>query len=112
MPKFFIMSDIHGFYDEMKLALDEAGFDPNNEEHWIVTCGDHFDRGSQPEQVMNYLMFLERWIGIKGNHEELLTECVDRGYWYGHDISNIKKAKQSISRKDCFAISLLSTENF
>ena len=88
MPKFFVCSDIHSFYTPLKKALDDKGFDPNNEDHWIITCGDHFDRGSQPEQVMNYLMSLERWIGIKGNHEELLTECVDRGYWYSHDISN------------------------
>ena len=88
MPKFFVMSDIHGFYDEMKLALDEAGFDPNNEEHWIVTCGDHFDRGPKPLRVMKYLQDLPRKILVKGNHEQLLMECIDRGYWYSHDRSN------------------------
>lgn len=88
MPKFFVVSDVHGFYDEMKLALDEVGFDPDNEEHWIITCGDHFDRGRQPEEVMKYLLSLERWISVKGNHEELLLDCVNRGYWYGHDKTN------------------------
>ena len=86
--KFFIMSDIHGFYDEMKLALDEAGFDPNNEEHWVITCGDHFDRGSKPLEVMKYLNSLPRAILVKGNHEQLLMDCIDRGYWYSHDRSN------------------------
>lgn len=88
MPKFFIISDIHGFYDEMKLALDEAGFDSNNEEHWIVTCGDHFDRGSKPVEVMRYLRSLPRKILVKGNHEELLVDCCERGFAYSHDYSN------------------------
>ena len=88
MPKFFVVSDIHGFYDEMKLALDEAGFDPNNEEHWIVTCGDHFDRGRQPAEVMRYLKNIPRTILVKGNHEQLLMDCIDRGYWHGYDMTN------------------------
>lgn len=88
MPKFFVMSDIHGFYDEMKLALDEAGFDSNNEEHWIVTCGDHFDRGSKPVEIMKYLQELPRKILVKGNHEQLLLDCIDRGYVLSHDWHN------------------------
>ena len=88
MPKFFIMSDIHGYYDEMKSALDEAGFDQSNEDHWIITCGDHFDRGSKPAEVMRYLQELPRKILVKGNHEQLLIDCIDRGYALSHDWSN------------------------
>lgn len=72
----------------MKKALDEAGFDSKNEDHYLITCGDHFDRGYGSKQVMSYLMSLERWIGIKGNHEQLLLDCVNRGYWYGYDRTN------------------------
>lgn len=88
MPKFFVMSDIHGFYDEMIDALGKAGFDKNNPEHWVITCGDNFDRGPKPYHVMYYLKSLERCILIKGNHEQLFDECVKRGYWGSHDISN------------------------
>lgn len=88
MSKFFIMSDIHGFYDEMKLALDKAGFNPNNEEDWIITCGDHFDRGPKPAEVMKYLQELPRKILVKGNHEEFLLDCIDRGYALSHDWHN------------------------
>ena len=88
MPKFFIVSDVHGFYDEMKLALHEAGFDPKNEEHWLVGCGDYLDRGRQPQQVINYLMSLPRKILVKGNHEDLLLDCINRGYPLAHDLSN------------------------
>ena len=45
MPKFFVVSDIHGFYDIFIDALDKAGFDKNNEEHYLICCGDYFDRG-------------------------------------------------------------------
>ena len=88
MPKFFCVSDIHGFYDEMKEALDSAGFDPNNEEHWLIVCGDVWDRGSQPVEVMNYLNCLPRKVLVKGNHESLLQDLCDRGYPGHHDYSN------------------------
>ena len=88
MPKFFVMSDIHGFYDEMIKALNEAGFDENNPEHWVITCGDHFDRGSKPLQVMRYLHNLPRKVLVKGNHEQLLVDCCYRGQAYSHDVSN------------------------
>ena len=29
--KYFIVSDIHSFFDEFKKAIDEAGFDPKDE---------------------------------------------------------------------------------
>ena len=88
MSKFFVVSDIHGFYDEFKSALDEAGFDPNNEDHWLVGCGDYIDRGRQPQQVIDYLMSLPRKILVKGNHEQLLLDCLDRRYQLSHDWHN------------------------
>lgn len=88
MPIFYCISDVHGFYDEMKVALDEAGFDENNPEHWLVGCGDYMDRGTQPIQVMRYLHNLPRKILIKGNHEQLLVDCCYRGQAFSHDLSN------------------------
>lgn len=88
MHKFFVVSDIHGFYDELMTALDKAGFDPNNENHWLITCGDHFDRGKQPFEVMNYLSNLPRKVLVKGNHESLFDELCERGYPGSHDYSN------------------------
>lgn len=88
MPKFFVVSDVHGFYDEMRIALDEAGFDPNNEEHWLISCGDNWDRGGQPVEVMRYLQNLPRKVLVKGNHESLLQDLCERGYPGSHDFSN------------------------
>jgi hypothetical protein len=84
----FAISDIHGYYDEMIEALDEAGFDKDNPEHWLVTCGDHFDRGRMPSKVMRYLLNLPRKVLVKGNHEQLLLDCLRRGYPEYHDMSN------------------------
>lgn len=88
MPKLFVVSDVHGYYDEMKSALDEAGFDPNNEEHWLISCGDVWDRGGQPVEVMRYLNNLPRKILVRGNHESLFVELCNRGYPGSHDYSN------------------------
>lgn len=86
--KFFVISDVHGFYTEMKRALDEAGFDPSNEDHWLISCGDNFDRGDEPEMVLEYLGCLPRKTLIRGNHEDLLEECCERGEAHGHDYHN------------------------
>ena len=88
MPKFYICSDIHGFYDEFREALGKSGFDENNPDHWLICCGDYWDRGDHPIQVMNYLKKLPRKVLIKGNHEQLFNECCDRGFWLSHDLSN------------------------
>lgn len=88
MPKLFVVSDIHGFYDELIDALDKAGFDKDNENHWLISCGDHFDRGNQPYEVMAYLQSLKRKVLIRGNHECLFDECCNRGYYAQHDIHN------------------------
>ena len=88
MPKFFVCSDIHSFYGPLKKALDDKGFDPNNEDHWLIVCGDCFDRGPESEEVLHFLMSLERKILVKGNHDILLEECCMREFSYSHDASN------------------------
>lgn len=88
MPKLFCVSDIHGFYDEFKSALDAAGFDQDNPEHWLISCGDHFDRGSKPKEVLCFLNSLERKVLIRGNHEDLLEQLIDRCYPMDYDKRN------------------------
>ena len=88
MPKLFVISDAHSFYDEMKKALDEAGFDPTNENHWLISCGDALDRGPKTQEVIDYLMSLPRCVLIKGNHDLLIMDCINRGYPQRYDHSN------------------------
>lgn len=88
MPKFFVTSDIHSFMNPLKRALDEKGFDPTNKDHWLVVCGDCYDRGDDSELVLNYLMSLERKILIRGNHDLLLRDLCERGFPHRHDFHN------------------------
>lgn len=86
--KLFVVSDIHSFYKPLIEALDEAGFDKNNKDHWLISCGDCFDRGPDSVELLHYLMSLERKILIKGNHDLLLEDLCTRGFPYSHDKSN------------------------
>lgn len=88
MPKFFVTSDIHSFMEPLKRALNEKGFDPTNKDHWLVVCGDCYDRGDDSELVLNYLMSLERKILIRGNHDLLLRDLCKRGFPYRYDFHN------------------------
>lgn len=86
--KYFVVSDIHSYFDEFKKAIDEAGFNPANENHKLIICGDLFDRGSQPLELIRYLNSITRKILIRGNHEDLFIEMCERGEPWMHDISN------------------------
>ena len=77
--KYFVVSDVHSFYSILKRTLDKSGFDLDNTEHMLVICGDLFDRGDESIQCFNLankLAKLGRLIYIRGNHEDLLEECV------------------------------------
>ena len=102
MPKFFVTSDIHSFYTPLKKALDEAGFDSNNKEHWLIVCGDCFDKGNESKEVLHFLMSLERKILIKGNHDILLMDCCKREFPYSYDSFNgTRKTIQNIGGEGC-----------
>lgn len=88
MPKLFVISDMHSYYDPMIDALNEAGFDANNENHWLICCGDAFDRGPDSVKVMKYLRDLPRKVLVHGNHDQLLIDCCEQGYFMSHDQSN------------------------
>lgn len=81
--KYFICSDIHGFYDEWVDALDKSGFNIKNKDHHIILCGDLLDRGRQPKECLlfvNKLLKQNRIICIMGNHELLLNNAISKEY--------------------------------
>lgn len=90
MKKYFIVSDVHSFYNEMIDALNRAGFDINNPNHIFVSCGDLLDRGKFPIDCLKFVNNLpkERKILIRGNHEELLDVCIARHSFGLHDYRN------------------------
>lgn len=74
MIKNFCVSDVHGQFDKMIEALDEAGFDRDNENHRLITLGDMFDRGKKSKEIYWYLKGLDRVINIHGNHDKFLID--------------------------------------
>ena len=77
--KYFVTSDVHSFMNELMVALEEKGFVKDNPDHVLCVCGDLFDRGTQPRQLFEFVKELkaqDRLIYVRGNHEDLLFDCV------------------------------------
>ena len=88
--KYFVCSDIHGCYDEWMCALINSSFDINNPRHKLVICGDLFDRGNQPKQIIDFiLVHKDKIILVKGNHDDAALRCIKTNkftyedYWNG-----------------------------
>ena len=60
----------------LKKALDEAGFDAENENHLLVCCGDLFDRGHENRKVYDFVRRLKNKVLVRGNHDERLHEIL------------------------------------
>ena len=88
--KYFIVSDIHSFCSELKSALWKAGFNKRNKDHILIVCGDVFDRGSETVELYKFLTSIpkKRCILIKGNHELLYEELLEKSFPESHDFSN------------------------
>lgn len=86
--KLFVASDIHGHYTELIKALNDAGFDKDNPSHYFVSCGDLFDRGTENPEVYEFVKSLKHKFLIKGNHEEMLYNILQKGRMTSIDVSN------------------------
>lgn len=81
--QYFVTSDVHSYFNELITALNNSGFDKNNPEHILCICGDLFDRGPDPIKLFEFVKELnaqKRLIYIRGNHEDLLKQCVEEIY--------------------------------
>lgn len=92
--KLFVMSDIHSYHFSMMQALYKNGFQHDNPEHHLVICGDLFDRGPDTVKTFEFVKEMAdkgRLTYIRGNHEDLLFDCVNeigRGPVSDHHIRN------------------------
>ena len=64
--KYFVISDIHGHYEEMLGSLRLNNFDENNKTHHLLVLGDMFDRGPNSKEILEYLykLYLEKKVTI------------------------------------------------
>lgn len=88
--KYFVVSDVHGYADELLDALWKAGYDREDKNHCLVVLGDLLDRGRKPLACLEFVNCIppERKILIRGNHEDLMREMLTRGEYLSHDIHN------------------------
>ena len=87
--KYFVSADIHGFFDEWQSALKEKEFDIKNPNHKLIVCGDLFDRGRQPKQIIDFVLSnKDKIIVIRGNHEDLMEKMIKRNSNNFADLSN------------------------
>ena len=88
--KYFVVSDIHSFYSELKKALAIAGFNKRNKDHTLIVCGDIFDRGPETVKLYKFLTSIpkKRCILIKGNHELLYEKLLEKKLPESYDFSN------------------------
>ena len=77
--KYYVVSDVHGYYTQLKKALKDAGFFDEKEPRILIVCGDLLDRGPEAKKLIEFMLQLMeegRLIYILGNHEELLVQCL------------------------------------
>lgn len=90
MKKYFIVSDVHGCYDELMKGLEESGYDSSNPNHIFVSLGDLFDRGNKSYECLQFVNSLsaENKILICGNHEDCLADAIVRKRFKNYDVHN------------------------
>lgn len=96
--RYYVVADVHGFYDIMEEALTEKGYFADTAPHKIIMCGDLFDRGKGNKKVEQFVLDRlghDEIILIRGNHEDLLELFIERlptldevGIRFSSDFSN------------------------
>lgn len=116
--RYFIFSDTHGNFTALKKALDDAGYDKNNKNHWLISAGDLFDRGKENIEIFEFLSSIEQKTMILGNHDQFLLDILNDNFselsWNCRNngltttlaaFSNIREEYlYSISEKDNFSV--------
>lgn len=65
----YVMSDIHGCYDEFILMLKKIKF---SEKDTLYILGDIIDRGPDPIKLIQYIMKHKNIKMLQGNHENMM----------------------------------------
>lgn len=92
--KYFVFGDVHGDYDALMEALNQSGYNPSNKNHQIISLGDNFGRaqtGKKSKGVWKYLIsniHKNKPVCIRGNHELILLDVLQKGYLSYVDICN------------------------
>lgn len=69
----YVMSDLHGCFEEFKAMLNKIGFRLSDE---LYIIGDVIDRGPSPIKLLKYIMEQPNIHLILGNHESMMIHAV------------------------------------
>ena len=93
--RYYVTADVHGYFNELKVALAGKGFFEDKEPHKLIVCGDLYDRGTEALQLQEFILELmakDQVILIRGNHEDLalnlLSNWYRRSYLQSHHHTN------------------------
>lgn len=73
-----LISDIHGYYDEMVSCLNNASFNPETDK--LIFLGDICDRGTKTLECIQYFNTLPNKVCLMGNHDLWLM------YWLKQEL--------------------------
>lgn len=90
--KYYVVTDVHGFFTELTSVLKEKGFFDDTAPKKLIVCGDLFDRGDEAKQMQEFivdLLWRDEVVLIRGNHEDLALEFIENiDRWLTPDIFN------------------------
>lgn len=72
-----IVGDIHGEYDKLIEVLSKADFNKND---ILYSVGDFCDRGNKNLKVLEFLMSLDNFKAVRGNHDVWLYNYLLLGH--------------------------------
>lgn len=94
-----IIGDIHASYDKLISVLDKASFTSDD---ILYSVGDIVDRGDKPVETLDFLMGLENFFPVLGNHDGWLESYLYTGKvdssWYMHNGGDV--TVNAIRKKD------------
>lgn len=92
---YFVFADPHGNYEALITAITEMGYDASNPQHQLIGCGDYFGRAARSNSdCVNIWQYLtsphhaNKPICIRGNHESILIDAIERRQLTETDIYN------------------------
>ena len=77
--KYFVFSDIHSCFNELKAALNKAGYNGCDNNHMLLFLGDAFDKGSMHYDTYLFLknnIENNKLIWVIGNHDLFLLHSL------------------------------------
>ncbi|WP_160847226.1 metallophosphoesterase family protein [Pontibacillus yanchengensis] len=102
--RYLVVSDIHGELHKLEEVLQEASFDPSEDQ--LILLGDYIDRGPYSRDVVAKVKELVEEhgaIAIKGNHDDLFIRSKYDGeamkLWEMNGASSTLKSYNSVSEE-------------